>query len=176
MHTSVTAVATDSGVTAVATDSAVTAVALGSAVTAVATDNAVTAMFTLVWQRCAHHCESSGNWQRCRSTVSCHRCRTNVHIVISVLSLPLLSQRCARFHCHSTVLVFAVTALCTSVSNTLWDSTCVTRWLDLCGAALWARLFVLWTPTLVAQLHPQGLGRELKQLGRERQRRRPLNF
>ena len=73
----------------------------------VLTDSAVTAIFTLVWQRCAHHCESSGNWQRYFSTVSCHRSYTNVHIVISVLSL--------QYHCcHNTVLVFAVTVLCTS--------------------------------------------------------------
>ena len=82
-----------------------------------AIDIAVTAMFTLVWQRCAHHCESSGSWQRFRSTVSCYLCHTNVHIVISALSLPLLSQRCARFRWQCTVLVFAVTVLCTSVSN-----------------------------------------------------------
>ena len=77
-------------------------------------------MFTTVWQRCAHCCEhgeSSGNWQLCHSIVSCYRCLTNVHIVISALSLPLLSsavtisavtllsapqlpQCCARFRCR----------------------------------------------------------------------------
>ena len=72
---------------------------------------------TVLWQRCSHHSESSGNWQRCRSNVSCHRCHTNVQIVISALSLPLLSQRCARLRFHSAVLVFAVTALYTLVSD-----------------------------------------------------------
>ena len=32
-------------------------------------------------------------------------------LVISAQSLPLLSQRCARFRCHNAVLVFAVTTL-----------------------------------------------------------------
>ena len=43
------------------------------------------------------------------------RCVTliNVHIANSALSLTLLSQRCARFHCHNAVLIF----VCTSVSN-----------------------------------------------------------
>ena len=59
VHTSVTAVTTD------------------SALTAVSTDSAVAAMFTLVWQRCAHHCESSGNW---------HRWHTNVNIAVTALS------------------------------------------------------------------------------------------
>ena len=40
-------------------------------------------MFILVWQRCAHHSERSGVRKRCHNTVSCHRCHTNVHIVIS---------------------------------------------------------------------------------------------
>ena len=40
-----------------------------------------------------------------------------MHIAISVLSLPLLSQRCAHFRWHNAVLVFAVTVLCKSVSN-----------------------------------------------------------
>ena len=74
-----------------------------------------------------YHCESSGNWQRCDSTASCHRCHTNVHIRISqhchyhccpsavtvsaatLLSAPSLSD--------SAVLVFTVTTLWTSVSN-----------------------------------------------------------
>ena len=77
MHISVTAVTTDSG----GTDSAVTAVTIDSAVTAVTINSAVTAMFTFI-------------------TVSCHRCHTNVHIIISALSLPLLSQRCACFRSH----------------------------------------------------------------------------
>ena len=48
-----------------------------TSVTAVTTDSTMTAMFTLVWQRCAHHCESSGNWQHCH---------TNVHITVTALS------------------------------------------------------------------------------------------
>ena len=63
-----------------------------------------TAMCTLVWQRCAHHCESSGNWysavtliytwlwQRCRlmSSLS-HLCKHRCHSGVSC-------------HCwHSTV-------------------------------------------------------------------------
>ena len=88
-----------------------------SGVTAVTTDSAVTAMSTLVQQRCSHHCKSSGNCLRCHSTVSCHHCHINVHIVTSALSpLLRLSQRCARFPCHSAVLDFVVTALCTSMS------------------------------------------------------------
>ena len=72
--------------------------------------------------------------QRCHSTVSCHRYHTNVHIVISALSLPLLFRRChcqrcniADQHrrCHNAVFVFTATTLCsfslsqhcTSVSN-----------------------------------------------------------
>ena len=42
---------------------------------------------------------------------------TVMYIVISVLSLPLLSQHCACFRCHSAVLVCAVTMLCTSASD-----------------------------------------------------------
>ena len=83
-------------------------------------------MFTLVWQRCAHQCESSGNWQRCHSTVSCHRCHSNVHIVISALSLPLLSQRCVRFRCHSAVFDFAVTALCSFSLSQRCTHRCLT--------------------------------------------------
>ena len=106
VHTSVTAVTTDSGVTAVwqQCDNGNT----GSAVTAVSTNSAVTAMLTLVWQWCAHHCESIGNWQRCHSTVSCHRCYTNVYITISVVSLPLLSQCCACLLCNRAVLRFSL--------------------------------------------------------------------
>ena len=92
-----------------------------TSVTAVTTESAVTAIFTLAWQRCAHHCEGSGNWQRCRSTGSCHCCHTNVHIVISALSLPLLSQRCGRFHCYSAVHI---------VVWPLWDSSCVVTTLN----------------------------------------------
>ena len=84
----------------------------------VTTNSLVTAMFALVWQQCAHHCESGEKWQRCHSTVRWHRCHhTNVHIVISALSLPLLSQRC---HYNITTNTIAVTT-CTP----LWDSSCV---------------------------------------------------
>ena len=41
----------------------------------------------------------------------------SVAIDVTLMSLSLLSQRCARFCCHSVVLVFAVPALCTSVSS-----------------------------------------------------------
>ena len=94
------------------------------------TSSAVTSMFTLLWQRCAHHCEICGNWQRYHSTVNCHRWNTNVHIVTSALLLPLLSQcchcqrcditllsapslsqRCARFRCHSAVVYRCLTAV-----------------------------------------------------------------
>ena len=35
-----------------------------------------------------------------------------MHFVISALSLPPLSQRCAHFRCHNAVPIFAVTTLC----------------------------------------------------------------
>ena len=66
----------------------VTAMTTDSAVTAVSNYSAVTAMLTLVRQHCAHHYECSGNWQRCH---------TNVHTVISALSLPVLLQRLCSF-------------------------------------------------------------------------------
>ena len=53
----------------------------------------------------------SGSWQRCHIIDSFHRCHTNVYIGTTALSLPLLSQCCARFRCHSAALVFAVTTL-----------------------------------------------------------------
>ena len=76
--------------------------ATDNAVTAVSTaDSTATAMFTLVWQRCAHHCQSSGNWQPPSQhyQLPSYRCHTNVHIVISALSLPLLFQRCVSNRC-----------------------------------------------------------------------------
>ena len=87
----------------------------------VTTDSAVIAMtiesalFTLVWQQCAHHCESSGNCQRCHSTVSWYRCHTNVHIVISALSVGIaVTQMCTSL---SQSVGIAVTPMCTSLSQ-----------------------------------------------------------
>ena len=102
-------VTTDSTVTSVTTDSAVTSVTTDSAVTSVTTDSTVTAMFMLVSQRCAHHCESSGNCQRCHSIVSFHHCLYHCYpsavtvSTVALLSAPSLSQCCARFRCHNAV-------------------------------------------------------------------------
>ena len=69
---------------------------------------------TALWQRCSHYCDIDVHitvkvvatyWQRWGSTVSCHRCHTNVRIVISALLLPYLC-------CHTAVLDFTATALC----------------------------------------------------------------
>ena len=102
-----------------------------SLVTAVATDSAETAMFTLVWQRCAHHCESSGNWQRCQ---------TNVHIAVTALSAATavtalsvftavtaviaVTQHCRLSplsqHCHTALsVVTTVTAVSVTIAVTL---------------------------------------------------------
>ena len=59
------------------------------------------------------------------SAVGCHRCNTNVQIATSALSLPLLSQRCARFRCNSTAPVSAVTTLYTSASNRVGFLLCI---------------------------------------------------
>ena len=105
MHTSVTALTTDSGGT-------------GSAVIALSTDSAVTSDVHITVKVVATD-----------SAVSCHRCHTNVYIVISALSvaiavisalsLPLLSQRGSVlvFAVTALRLVLVVTALCTSASD-----------------------------------------------------------
>ena len=74
-------------------------VASDSAVAALSVAIAVTLMCTALWQQF--------KWQ----------CWDNDVFAATALSLFSLSQRCACFRCHSAVLVFAVTALCTSVSN-----------------------------------------------------------
>ena len=93
-------------------------ITMHTSVTAVTTDSTVTAVFTLVWQRCAHHCESTGNWQRCRSTVSCHRYYT----VMCTSS----SQHCHYHWCHSAALVFAAAALCSFLPPQLYAHRCLT--------------------------------------------------
>ena len=106
-------------------------------VTAVSTDSAMTAMFTLVWQRCAHHCESIVATDGAVKVLSvsivvtqmciwwsqhCHyHCCPSAFTVstVTLLSEPSLPHRCARFHlphCHSAVLVALPQTMCTLVS------------------------------------------------------------
>ena len=86
-------------------------VATDSLVAALSVAIAVTLMCTSSYQHCQYHCCAR------------FRCHSAVHIVISALSVPLLcsfslSQRCAHRHISTVsttaVLVFPVTALCTS--------------------------------------------------------------
>ena len=49
------------------------------------------------------------------------RCHSAVLVfAVTTLCSFWLSQRCARFRCHNAVLVFAATTLCTLISNRCW--------------------------------------------------------
>ena len=98
------------------------------------------------------------NWQHYHITVKYNHCHTYVHIIISVLSLPLLPQCCHCPCCYITSSTITVTMLCSFLLpqhcaqfcshstvhicvKPLWDSCCVVEVnLEVVGSGLgWYR-------------------------------------